>query len=260
MNLRAITRKAITSLEQKSGYLVSVVADPALPTLATIRVARGNLPAHVLTYKPGTKGETPDFAICWQCAFAARMYACPPDRRFLIAGDAEGEHSLEKILQAPNGIAEKIHLDPAQLQTFKSMLLNGLITHLRSVPVGLRVSETLTLEFPDLLELETENVRKELAVANESLSASIKDSMPAEIYHPTQSINAAHALFWAERLEQPEIVNPFRSAGFETDGQGLLDIYRSIPAGPENDNTLIDRWADYLGLRNWYSWLPYQAP
>lgn len=260
MNLRAITRKAITALEKQSGYLVTVVDDPTLPTLSAIRIARGNLPAHILTYRPGAKGETPDFAICWQCAFAARMYACPPDRRFLIAGDAEGDHTLEKILQAPNGIAEKFHLDPAQLQTFKSQLLDGLITHLRSVPVGLRVSETLTLDIPELLELETENAHKELAIAVESLSASIRESMPVEIYNPTQSINAAHALFWAERLEQPEIINPFRSAGFEADGQGLLDIYHSIPGDPEHDNELIDRWADYLGIRNWVHWLPYQAP
>ena len=53
MKLREVTRKVIALLEEKSGYLVNVVEEPALPTLATIRIARGNIPAHILSYRPG---------------------------------------------------------------------------------------------------------------------------------------------------------------------------------------------------------------
>ena len=35
MKLREVTRKVIASLEEKSGYIVKVTEDPALPTLAT---------------------------------------------------------------------------------------------------------------------------------------------------------------------------------------------------------------------------------
>jgi len=88
LKLREVTRKIITSLEEKSGYLVNVKEETALPTLATIRIARGNIPAHILSYRPSAKNESPDFAICWQCAFALRMYECPPDQRYLIAADS----------------------------------------------------------------------------------------------------------------------------------------------------------------------------
>ena len=135
-----------------------------------------------------------------------------------------------------------------------------MITHLRSVPVGLRVSEKLTLDYPELLALEAVNVEKELAIAKESLSTRVREMMPAEIYEPTQTINAAYALFWAERLEKPVVVNPFHLAGFDTSGQQLLGIYESVPGDPAHDCELIDRWAEYLKVRSWYSWLPYQAP
>jgi hypothetical protein len=69
LKLREVTRKVIASLKKKSGYIVKVTEDPALPTLATIRIARGNIPAHILSYKPGAKNESPDFVICWQCVF-----------------------------------------------------------------------------------------------------------------------------------------------------------------------------------------------
>ncbi|MFA5874619.1 MAG: hypothetical protein WC832_11705 [Anaerolineales bacterium] len=260
MKLREVTRKVISALEEKSGYLVNVTEEPALPTLATIRIARGNIPAHILSYRPGAKNESPDFAICWQCAFALRMYECPQDQRYLIAGNPEGDRAIDAILKAPNGIVQKYPLDKAQLEAFKQQLLSGLITHLRSVPIGLRVSETLTVDYPELLELETMHVEKELAIAKESLSARVREMMPAEIYNPTHTINAAYALFWAARLEKPEVVNPFHLDGFDGYGQQLLNIYESVPGDPAHDYELIDRWADHLKIRSWYSWLPYQAP
>ena len=45
MKLREVTRKAIASLEEKSGYIVKITEDSALSTLATIRIARGNITA-----------------------------------------------------------------------------------------------------------------------------------------------------------------------------------------------------------------------
>jgi len=74
LKLREITRQIISSLEEKSGYTVQVIEEPTLPTLATIRIARGNIPAHILSYRPGAKNESPDFTICWQCSLALRMY------------------------------------------------------------------------------------------------------------------------------------------------------------------------------------------
>lgn len=260
MELREITRNIISSLEEKSGYLVQLVEEPDLPTLATLRVARGNMPAHVLLYKPEHKNELPDYAICWQCYLLMRMYACPPDQRFTIGGSREGIQLLEIIVNAPGGMAQKYRMNNFRVQDIITNLLGGLITHLRSVSVGLRVSETLTLDYPELLDLETQHVEKELKINRETLSAQMRDMMPKEIYNPTQYINAAYALYWAGRMEEPKVSNPYHLEGFDGHGQKLLNIYESVPADPQHDVELIDRWADYLGIRDWYSWLPYEAP
>lgn len=240
--------------------MVTVMEEPDLPTFATIRIARGNLPGHILSYKPVSKSEAPDFTICWQCALALRMYECPPDERFLIVNNEDGNRAMDALMMAPNSVAYKYQLSGQQLETFKQQLLAGVITHLRSVPIGLRVSDTLTIQYPELLDLEESQVEQELAVMRESLSDSVREMMPAEVYDPTLSISAAYALFWAERLERPTVVNPFHLAGFDKHGQKLLDIYNKVPNDPINDTELIDRWADYLKIRSWYSWLPYEAP
>ncbi len=260
MKLREITKQQIALLEEKSGCPVHVMENARLSTMSEIKIARGNLAAHILSYKPGLKTESPDYAIIFQCALAIRLFDCPPDDRKLIGISPSGSESLEAILIRPNGIAEKHQLSDANLDSFINQLLHGLITHLRSVPLGLRISEKLSLDYPELLDLESTQVEKELHLNKESLTESIREVMPQEVFDPTQSINAAFAAFWAGRLEKPEIINPYRLAGFESQGRELLKIYEEIPNDPINDCELIDRWADYLQIRDWYTWLPYQVP
>jgi hypothetical protein len=260
LKLSETTKQMIALLEKKSGYLVHVREDANLPTISTIIIARGNLPAHIISYKPGLKNESPDYSIIFQCAMAIRMFECPPDDRKLIGASPEENEALQAILTRPNGIAKNFGLSDTSLNKVKDQLLMGLITHLRSVPLSIRVSEKLSLDYPELLELEVKQAERELQIGKESLSDDVRVVMPQEIFNPTQCINAAFALFWAERLEQPEIANPYRLAGFETQGTELLKICADIPNDPINDYELIDRWAEHLGIRDWYTWLPYQAP
>ncbi|MBN1449652.1 MAG: hypothetical protein JW963_01440 [Anaerolineales bacterium] len=260
MELREITRQVISALEEKSGYPVQLLEEPKLTTLASLRVARGEMPAHILMYKVERKNELPDYAICLQCTLLMRMYDCPPEKRFLIGGSPAGIQALDRILNAPGGLAQTYRMKESHVQGFIGELLAGLITHLRSVPLALRVSESLSLDYPELLDLETGHVERELQINRESLSAQIRAMMPAAVYDPTQTINAAYALYWAGRLEEPKISNPYHLEGFDRGGRELLKLYESTPADPERDTELIDRWADYLRIRDWYAWLSYQAP
>jgi len=260
LKLRDITKQMIALLEEKSGCLVHVMEDANLPTSSSIKIAQGNLPAHIISYTPVSKTEAPDYAIIFQCALAMRLFDCPPEDRQLIAASSTGSDALQAILTRPNGIANQTQLSDAHLEGFKDQLLNGLITHLRSVPLALRVSEKLSLEHPELLEFEAAHAEQELHINKETLSDQIRAIMPEEVFNPTQCINAAFALFWAKRLERPEIVNPYRFAGFEAQGNKLLKIFEGIPNDPINDYELIDSWADFLKIRDWYRWLPYQAP
>lgn len=259
MTLRETTKQIIALLEQKSGYLVHVREVPDLPTISTILIARGNLPAHVISFK-NEKNQPPDYSIIFQCAMAIRMFECPPDDRKLIAGAPEGNMAVQDILTKPDGIAEQLQFTKAQLETFSEKLLMGLITHLRSIPLSIRVSEKLTLDYPELIELEVKQAERELQLNKETLSDDIQTVIPKEIFNSTQCINAAYAFFWADRLERPQIANPYRLAGFESQGNELLKLCADIPANPIHDYELIDKWADYLQIRSWYKWFPYESP
>jgi hypothetical protein len=51
MKLRETTRKIISRLEENSGYSMQVVEDKNPPEPASLRIARGQLPTHILSFK-----------------------------------------------------------------------------------------------------------------------------------------------------------------------------------------------------------------
>ena len=189
-----------------------------------------------------------------------RLFERQPEQRFQIASTQETSEQLEKILYAPNGLAQKFGLAKAQTDSLRDQLLQGLITHLYSVAVGLRVSDSLTIEYPELLEFEADHVERELTLNHESLSDRVRALMPREVYDATQEINAAYALYWSNRLEKPEIMNPYRLHGFEAAGKELLQIFESVPNDAAHDYELVDEWAEALGIRDWYVWTKHEGP
>jgi len=146
------------------------------------------------------------------------------------------------------------------VDTLRDQLLQGMITHLYSVAVGLRVSESLTIDYPELLDLEEEHVERELNTNRETLSPRLREMIPQEVFNATQKINAAYAIHWGNRREKPKMINPYRLERFEMAGNELLKIFESVLNDPEHDYELVNQWAEILGIRGWYSWVKYVTP
>lgn len=260
MTLRQVTREIISLVEQKSGIPVRVSEDPHLPTLASVKIARkGSLPTHLILYKP-SPGHPPDYPICFQCAFILRLFSNPPEKRFDLTDSTSGRSAVEKLLTAPNGIAVQYRLRKEQLIELRDQYLGGLLTHLRSVPIGLRVTEWLSTSYPDLDPLQHAHVLKELDINRQSLMDDMKRHTPAFVYRSAQFISAAYALYWSEKYSQPRYFNVYRLSGYEKDARTLLDLYSAAPDDPTSDQALIDSWAGHLNLSSWYTWQPYQPP
>lgn len=255
MNLRDTTRKIISQLEEKSGYPVQVVEDINLPVFASLKVARGSLPAHILSVNAPPHNSL-DYIICWQCALVLRLFE--RGQKFQIASSPESSQQFEKIMDAPNGVVQKFGLDAVQANALRDQLLQGLIAHLYSTAVGLRVSDRLTLDYPELLEFESRHVERELQLNLSSLSDQVRAALPRAVFDATHRINTAHALYWSRRLEKPDVANPFRTHGFESAGSELLKIFERLPDDAAHDYELVDEWAVSLGIRDFYVWVEYE--
>ena len=254
-----VTHEFLALVEKETGYPVKLLENPNLPTFAKVHMARGNVPAHFVYYKP-TRDESLDYMICFECGFVLRLFENPPDHRFSLGGTTEGEHEVLSMLSGPGGALTKFGLQPAQLEQMASTFFSGLMTHLRSIPVGMRIADWILANYPALHSSQRVTVLKELADAKASMQPRIREMTPERIFRPTVAINAAYAMFWADKYGMRELAGPYRFGRYESDGSALLKIWQQIPSDPFHDNDLIDRWGEKLRLTDWYKWVPYEPP
>lgn len=253
-NVRRTTRSIITLTEAQSGKQVIVQDDPNLQTFASVAMARGEAPAHVIRYKP-VPNEDPDYLIAYQCGFVLRKFSVPPEDRVDFASSSTGLDIVTRLFMNNHGKAGRI--SPDKIRELAKHVFDGLMIHLLSVPVGLRVGRWLRAEYPDLIPLQDRYILRELDTNERSNTPETRRLMPKKVFDATQTINAAYALYWADEMDQADVPDSYRP--YRRDAERLLEILEEIPAEPEADQSLIDAWGEALHLQPWYQWVPFRG-
>ena len=253
---RQTTRALLMTVEAHTSYPVHVIPEPKLQTAASMSIARGDKAMHVIRYKP-VVGEEPDYLICTQCGFILRKFSVPTEQRVDFSSSRQGQYTTMALLR--DGVAKKFKLDATQLSGLRDQILDGLLIHLLSIPVGLRVSSWLETDHPELNDLQRSSVLRDLRQNRETMDPRIKQTFPPKIFNATQAISAAYAMHWAGKLGEPQLAAPWLS-DFRQEGLALLAILNEVSSDAASDQDLVDRWAEKLKLKGWYSWVPYQAP
>ncbi len=253
MALSVSVDKVLRLVEEKTGLPVHVEPDSSLPPnlLAKVTMARGSVPFHLVGYQPRASAA-PDYLIVYQCGFILRRYAVPPGDRFDFAGTDYAETTVSQWVR---GNPKTPKLPEQNLRGLIGFLFHGILSQLRSIPVGLRVDSWILAELPDLADLQQQALMRQLNDNAAALRPDVQAMMPDQALAANIAMSAAFALYWSEKLNRPQIVLPYQATGHFESGRALLDIWRSIPDDPAKDMELMDAWADELGLSGWYRWI-----
>jgi hypothetical protein len=259
MTLREVTRTVISSVENVSGCPAVVSEDASLKTLAASRIARGANKIHTISFNPSAVSE-PDYLISYQCGFILRLFGISAADRVDLAGNAEGRQVVHWLLTAPDGPGKKLKLPPESISALRDQLFDGLMTQLRSIPIGFRVDSWIMREYSELAQLQRDMAMRQIKDNLAAISPDIKKIAPKKVYQSNLTMSAAFAEFWARRYSDPSLSLPYKAAGYLKAGEELLAILDEIPDEPAADRELVDAWGEHLGLTGWYGWVPYEAP
>ena len=190
-----------------------------------------------------------DYYVAWQAVFILRQFNTDEEHRANITQDPEGLESTKAALA-------KLHptMQADELGNFANHILGGIITQLRSVPIGILVDIYLFREFEDLREAQekvlTQQVHEYWAALNID-----KSQFPETIIIANQHMNAAHAAMVDYQFPSPELTAPYKVAGMETISVQLLDICLKHNSDGQQDKALIDAWGKHLNIQNLYRWV-----
>ena len=249
-NLRPETLGIVQRVEALSGCPVEFRPDDALSVQATLQKARHGAASHVLRYRPGS-GPL-DYWVAYQCGYALRFYALPPDQRmdFVDTGDAAAQ--IESLLLADPSLSGD---DQMRVPMFSRQIEQWALMTLLSYPVGMRVDRWLHADFP---QLRTEQAAGMARIQAENLRLLSLSHGRLTVPVPLLGMPAAYALLVDQLLGQPVHAVAYRAAGVMGLGQTLFDLQQQFADDPAQDRALIDAWAQALGMSSWYRWQPYK--
>jgi hypothetical protein len=247
------TQNILRLVEERTGKPVEVLSDPSMTVLAKVKMAKGLVPSHILMYHPGK--QCADYHIAYECGFILRLYENAPEDRYEFATTGSGRQSVHQAL-ASNKKIRKMNLPDQALKQFTDQIYSGLMTQLRSVPIGLRIDEWLWNEYSGLREFQLKSMRKQQQDNVQVLASETRTMVPAKIFSANATMNAAYATFCDRLLEQDLYAVAYRSVGFENAGERLLNLYEKVPSDATHDRELVDAWGKELELENWYKWAP----
>ena len=246
------TSAVISEVKRRTGRDVVVSPSPGLQTISTVKMAGGSLPAHVIRYRPDAAAHV-DYLIVVHCGFILRGFEKEHEAQVIVPSD-RGKADVAKLVAAAPFVGQ-LGLGEPQLNQLRDQFLNGLIIHLRSIPIGMRVDAWIRQDYPDLAAMQKTVVARQIQENQGTLAASVRQMVPSRIFDATAAINAAFALFWSAAWKEDALVLPYRAAGYEQVGRRLLAIFEEVPGAASGDRELVNRWADVLGLKDWYSWV-----
>ena len=163
---------------------------------------------------------------------------------------------MRKLLHGPNGTLKKYSLSEVAEREVTAQVLGGLMTQLRSVPIGMRIDAWLWEDHPGLRAAQSESLAAQQATNAQALGPNIRDMMPSTLFSANAAMNAAYALYTDRLLATPLYSIPYRAIGIIDRGQALLDVWDRTPADAAHDQGLVDAWGEDLGLSDWYQWVP----
>jgi hypothetical protein len=256
--VRPETQKIVAELEERSGLPVQVVPMKDLPVMSRVTMSPQATGSYLVQYRPGITFA--DYAIAFQCGHVLRLLALPAsERRQFVASDSAMSWGTTLVKRH---LASSPASPPADdvVGAFTAKLVSGLLTQLRSIPIGMRIDAWLAEHAPGLADQQAAAFALQQQEALVSLTADIRKIVPDEIVAGSILLNTAYALFCDRLLENSSYAVPYEAAGFKELGGALLALFDATPDGPEYDCDLVDRWAAEIGLTGKYQWAPLTTP
>jgi hypothetical protein len=247
--------KALEDLEQATGKPVMVVEAPELNVLATIRKAGPEDASHLLRIQ-GSRDRQADYLIVYECRMALRD---GPGPRVVLKDKRDRR---ERVISACEKLPRQMSL--AEARKLGSFLYDGLLLQLRSIGPGLVVDRWIREHCPDLQEPQAQVIESQITSNVGALQPSTRANFPTAIYEASIAMNAAYAVFGGDLLGKPYLAVPYLSVGHGPLARRLIALALGDPdrdgagegkagASP-TDRTIIDSWAQELGVSGWYEW------
>ncbi len=260
MELRNSLHNAVLEIlkyiEELTGKGFTFVEKPDLVEFAGVKIARSNMDAHIVVYKP-QHNKLINHLIAHECGHIKRIYETPNDKRFSVATTPNLRlNALKKIEKEINDLAKRIG-DEKTIQ-FTNMMYDGIIRQVTNQPIDLLIEKWIYNDYPELRTIQLDSLVEQNRLALKGNSKEVKKIIPNFFYEKSNIMNAAYTELLSKIIKF-KLVRDWKKSEFYDESKSL-SIMLDIENGwkPEEDYEKINAWAEILNLNEFFIWNPFE--
>lgn len=254
----AETRALLAEAMDRAARYIELVPDPNIGEYAraTARISDATSGRLALVYDPRYAHEL-GYLVAHECGHIIRLYSVPEAFRVVPVTTTEHRAGLAKEGSQLLARLHRAGMPESALGRLLNMWLEGIVRQVWNFPADMRIERWLKGNYPGLASLQETALRGQVEENQRTLPNSIKEMTPAKVYHASNVMNSAYARYISRLLESRQVFSVYRRSDFGDAGRRLADeIWDSEDRGYFSDVEDATRWAEILGIEEWFEWRP----
>lgn len=162
----------------------------------------------------------------------------------------------EEILSDLDKAPVRCDLPVPARKPYVKYLRRGLISQLTNQPVDIRIEMSIFQLFPEHQQSQRKYLLSEEVLSAKIASPEFRQHLPPRLTERNMAMNLAYSKAISGIVRQPSLWWSGLPVSEQDLGERLYRLYADSPdTGCAGDMTLIDQWAEILGIREWYDWI-----
>lgn len=242
----------LEEVKNATGKGVEFVQKEELVTYASLKMAREHMPSHIIYYKK-EHDEINNHLIVHECGHLLRTFRCPKNQRLIPYSDQQIKYNALREIENEIMALTKI-LSDDRLAHIIDLWYKGLIQQVTNFPPDIMIEKWIYDRFPKLRPLQLKSLNKQLAQSVSGLTETVRKITPPTILFASNVMSYAFFRILGFHIGQ-NFIRRYSATHYIHKGKVLASMTENdYTDSHEGDNIMIDKWADFLHISNWFEW------
>lgn len=243
-------------VKSETGKEVLLFENGDMAQMLELKTARESDKNHLMAYSSNFTPEI-NHLIAAKALQILRIYRANPQEREIAV--AYQEHINNAKMSIALEVDRKPHLqvalnDPELTSTWVLSLVNQLI----SQPVNINIERVIYNDYPDLRQYQQNVIFNQFKDFNATLSKEIETISPSIIYNSSAVMNYVY-LKSIDNITGSNFIDKLNYIVKKSRSELLYNYTKdNLENNIVSDKSVIDYWAKYLNIDQWYSWIGFE--
>ncbi len=258
LDLIPATKQILHQVEDLTKKKVKFIKENALPGFAKVKVARKNMPYHIIFYKE-LHGESINHTIAHECRHIIRIFNVPESRRVMpFMNPGHREIALRDLKE----YIDKMTLSPGEsinsISKWFDALICGVVSEVTSFPPDLMIEKWLYDNVHELRNYQKKMIKKHCKDTIGRMSNELKAITPGKIYNSCNTMYYAYFRIIGSYLNY-DFLKSYDPAPFKVKGEKLVALTEeNYKNNFDGDIAKSNEWANFLNLSKWFIWVDFE--